>query len=227
MKRGKNSKLIAVRVLLTLLLVSFCLGVWPGYLFHTYKKENRYTTNVFQSVSLKPGESAKQWFVPADKWISRISLAVAYDEQYGTEDRFTFAIKDEQGKTILEEELYFGEIENGSFCSISVDQKVKPNKLYCWQLFVPEDIQSECAILCTEDTNGNAVENRELYIADVQSVGNALNQYEYYAHRDKVVIIGGYWAGALMVYLFLLELVHRLEEAVWRKKNEEKVGIPE
>lgn len=227
MKQRKKNRMTGARIALTLLLICFCAGVWPGYLFHTFETENRYTTNVFESVSIKAGESAKQWFVPRDKWISRIKLAVVYDDRVLDDDRFQFAILDEQGKTVMEEELYFSNIENGGFFSVSVDQKVKPDKMYCWKLFMPEDARITCSLLCTEDTNGNAVENRTLDIADSQSVGSALNQYEYYAHHDKMVIIGGYWAGAVVIYLLLLEVVHRLEEAVWRKNHDEKIGISE
>lgn len=56
-----------------------------------------------------------------------------------------------------------------------------------------------------------SAENLSLWINGEDTGNNALNLYEYYAHHDKAVIIGSFWAGALLVWLILLEVVDRAE----------------
>ncbi len=211
-----------LKILFTVALVVFCAGVWPGYLFHTYKTAERYTVDISQTQWLSAGDVALQYFYPEDGRLSTVKIALAFDEGMPEGEYLYFDMQDENGVQVCRREIYFDQIESGCYFDVEVEAKVKPGGEYAWTLSLPDDSQAEYAVLCTGDTAGNAVENQVLLIDGEDAGGNAINQYEYYAHYEKAVIIGGFWTGALLVWLALLELADRWKGFVERKYYDEE-----
>ncbi len=219
-ENGKNRWVwLGLKVLLTVGLVVFCAGVWPGYLIHTAKVAELYTEDISQTPWLSAGDVALQYFYPEDRWLSKIKIALAFDESAAKGEYLNFEIQDETGGKVCGREIYFDQIESGCYFEAAVKEKLKPGKEYAWMLSLPEESRLEYAVLCTGDAAGNAVENQVLLINGRDAERNAINQYEYYAHYDKAVIIGGFWTGALLVWLVLLELTDRVKGLVERKGN--------
>lgn len=229
---GKNSRYgwiwLGLKLLLAGALAAFCAGVWPGYLIHTYKMAERYTADIRQTPPLSAGDVAAQYFCPEDSRLSMIKLALAFDESAVEEEYLLFELQDEDGVRICSNRIYFEQIENGCYFDVAVDRKLKPGKTYVWTLSMPEETALKYAVLCTGDAAGNALENQVLLIDGEAVEENAINQYEYYAYYDKAVIIGGFWVGALLVFLMLLELTDRARELVERKGHDgEKRSLEE
>lgn len=211
---------LGLKVLLTVGLVVFCAGVWPGWLIHTYKMAELYTEDISQTPWLSAGDVALQYFYPEDSRLSKMKIALAFDESAVEGEYLILEIQDETGGRICSREIYFDQIESGCYFDVVVEEKVRPGGEYAWALSLPDEAQLEYAVLCTGDAAGNAVENRVLLINGEDVGGNAINQYEYYAHYDKAVIIGGFWVGALLVWLVLLELTDRAKGLVERKRHD-------
>ena len=219
MRKTQNIGWLLVRLLLTAGLAVFCLGAWPGYLFHTYQMTELYTADIAEMPLLSTGEVVQQRFSPADNVLSRIRAALIFDEAAVAEEYVDFTLWNEKGMSLCSRKIYFNNIESGKYFDIAVDTRLKPRSEYVWTLTMPEPTNLQYTVLCTEDVNGNAQENKTLLINGEDTQKNAVNQYEYYAHYDKAVIIGGFWTGAFLVWLLLLELTDRAEDFLERKKE--------
>ncbi len=224
MRKNKKSRGIwlGLKLLFTAVFAVFCAGVWPGWLIHTYKMAELYTVDISQTRWLSAGDVALQYFYPEDSRLSKIKIALAFDEAEANEERLLFEMQDENGGRVCVREIRFDQIESGCYFDVSVEEKVKTGGEYAWSLSLPEESQMQYAVLCTGDAAGNAVENQVLLINGEDVRGSAVNQYEYYAHYDKAVIIGGFWLGALLVWLLFLELTDRAEGLVERMCHDGK-----
>lgn len=219
---------LGLKALFTVGLTVFCAGVWPGWLIHTYKTAELYTGDIWQTPWLSTGDTALQYFYPEDSRLSRIKIALAFDESVAQGAYLIFEIQDENGGQVCNQEIFFDQIESGCYFDVAVEEKVKTGGEYAWMLSLPDEAWLEYAVLCTGDAAGNAVENQVLLINGEDAGGNAINQYEYYAHYDKAVVIGGFWLGALLVWMVLLEFTDRTKDLVERKRHDgEKRSLEE
>lgn len=209
---------IIIKALLTGGLVVFCLGAWPGYLIHTYQTVDLYPQNVWQTPWLSTGDVAEQSFSPVYSRLQRIKAAVAFDESMVTEEYLQFTLYDDTDKKVYTKKIYFKKIHNRLYFDIVVEKKLDPRREYTWTLTMPDATGLQYALLYTEDTSGTIQENSVLSINAESTQGNAVNQYDYYAHYDKTTIVGKYWAGAVLIWILLLELTDRAEE--YFKRNE-------
>lgn len=219
MRKMQINRWTVLKVLLTVGLVIFCLGVWPGYLIHTYWTADLHTSDISQTQLLATGDIVRQYFLPEDSWLSKIKIALVFDESEVNGEILNFTLVDDTGRDICSREIYFNEIEDSSYFDIAVEEKLNPGSEYMWSLTMHEPTTFQYAVLCTGDVNGNARENRSLSVNGADTQRNAVNQYVYYAHYDKAVIIGGFWAGAVLVWLLLLELTDRADSLFERKKH--------
>lgn len=219
---GKYRKLwIGLRVLFSAGLIIFCVGVWPGYLVHTYKMDTMFTSQVFLTPWLSTGDVVQQYFCPQDSRLSKIKIALAFDESAVTEEYLLFEIQDKNGQPLYNSKIFFDQIESDHYFDVDVGgKKLKTHEVYTWTLTLPNGRGTEYAVLCQvpTDTIKVAVENQTLFINDEEMPSIALNLYEYYAHYDKSVIIGGFWIGALLVWLILMEVTDRAEQFCEGKK---------
>lgn len=221
-----NSKIgwHVVRVLLTAGLVMFCMGAWPGYLFHTYQTVELYTADVVLTPWLSSGDMVQQHFSPTGNMLSKVRVAVSFDVGAVTEEYLVFTLWNESGKSLCERKIYFNQIESDNYFDVFLDTRVKSQEEYVWSLMLTEPTDLQYAVLCTDDVNGNAQENHSLLVNSEDTQYNAVNQYEYYAHYDKAVIVGGFWAGAFLVWLLLSELLDRAQHFFERKGKDGKDG---
>lgn len=206
---------IGIRVLLSAGLVLFCLSVWPGYAFHTYLTVTKYTNQVIQTPWLSAGDVVQQYFYPQYSRLSKINMAFIFDENAATGEYVIFEIKDKKGESICRREIYFNQIRSDCYFDIDVGgQKLKPHEEYMWTLALPSGGAMEYSVMCQTAEDIVSVENQTLWINGEDTQSNALNLYEYWKHLDKATIIGGFWTGALLVYLILLEVIGRVEDYI-------------
>lgn len=209
---------IIVKILLTVGLAAFCLGVWPGYLFRTYQTIP--SNGGAQLTSwLSAHDVIQQQFSPSYSWLSRIKAAVAFDENMFTDEYLIFELWDESGKCLCSREIYFNQIDDSIYFDISVNKRLKPGRQYVWTLTLSEPAELQYALLISDNADNNSGDNDTLFINGEDTHKNALSPYEYYAHYDKAQIIGGFWIGAILVWLLLLEVADRAESLSKRKKQ--------
>lgn len=220
MREKKIVKWRWIKILLTVGLVVFCLGIWPGYLIHTYQMVDLYPSNVSQTQWLSTGDVVKQYFVPVKSRISKIEMALEFDKSVVSDEYLDFTILNDAGTSICSKEIFFSQINESHFFDIVVKEKFDPGHEYVWTLTMSEPTGLQYAVLCADDINGYVTENKALLINEEDTHGGAVNMYEYYEHYDKVVIIGGFWTGAILVWLLLLEFTDRAERFLERKKND-------
>lgn len=210
----------AVKVLLTVTLIIFCAGVWPGYLFHTYQTVDSYPNNVAQTQWLSVGDTVQQHFSPVYSRSFKIRMALDFDESVVDDEYLRFTLLDDTGANIYDKEIYFNQISSDFYFDIEVRQKLDTQREYVWTLTMPEDTRLQYAVLCVDDVNTNIPENKALLINDKSTQNKSLNEYNYYAHYDKPTIIGDFWIGAFLVWSLMLELTDRTENFLKRKKND-------
>ncbi|MDE7043478.1 MAG: hypothetical protein K2O97_00370, partial [Acetatifactor sp.] len=67
-------------------------------------------------------------------------------------------------------------------------------------------------LMCTNYTEDQAPENT-LFLLNENQVGEntqTVSQYTYLVHPDKIVIVGGYWMGFVMLYIICMDVATRL-----------------
>lgn len=220
----RAGRFIIIKALLTAGLAVFCLGVWPGYLIHTEQKVDLYPQNVWQTQWLFAGDVAEQSFSPVYGRLLRIKAAVVFDESAVDGEYLQFTLYDDTGKKVSGKKIYFDEIESRYFFDIAVGKKLDPGRIYTWTLTMPDETELQYALFYTEEASGIIIENSMLSVNGESTQGIAVNQYDYYAHYDKSIIVGKYWTGAVLIWLLLLELTDRAAEYFKRKEHGEVYG---
>lgn len=215
---------IGIRALLLAGLVLFCISVWPGYAFHSYLEITKYTSQVTQTSWLAAGDVVQQYFYPQYSRLSKIKMAFLFDENAAAEEYVIFEIKDKKGESIYRREIYFDQISSDCYFDIDVGgKKLKPREEYIWTLALPDGAAMDYSVMCQTAEDIISDENQTLWINGVDTQSNALNLYEYWKHPDKATIIGGFWTGALLVYLIFLEIVGRVEDYMKRKMSANRI----
>ena len=218
MIRFHITRWILMKILLTAGLIVFCLEVWPGYLLHTNRAVWLIPGDVQQTPWLSVDDMIQQHFSPSGKWLSQIMTAVVFDENMTTDEYLIFSLWDETGKCLCSREIYFYQIENSNYFDIPINKKLKPGHQYVWTFTLAEPTELQYALMIG-NIDSNASENCSLLINGEDTQQNAMSQYEYYDHYDKAQIFGGFWVGAIMIWLLLLEATDRAERLFKRKKQ--------
>lgn len=210
-----------LKVILSVGLAIFCFGVWPGHLIHTDRAIELYTGNTRPSQWLTSEDTAQQYFSPENSWLSRIKAAIVFDMTVDDE-YLNFTLWDGKGKSICTRKIYFSQIVSGGYFDIPINKKLVQGGEYVWTLTLPATFDLQYAVLITDDAAHNAQEDISLVINDLNTPYSAVNMYFYYTYFDKAEIIGGFWFGAFIIWLLLLELTDRAERFYERKGKNEK-----
>lgn len=220
-QKNGNTKIIwGIRGLLTIVLIVFCLGVWPGYFIHDFYLSKTSSVHGELTQILENGELVVQYFIPQATHLGSIQFVLSYEEEKAEEQILTFLLCEENGKEILTKEVPIKEIKRKLYYDMPVNKRLKPGQIYYWALVMPADLDASCSVMYTNVVEDQAPENLYFTINDQLSGGETaqtVSQYNYYAHPDKAVILGVYWISAFLVYLVALEIVDRIFK---RNKNE-------
>lgn len=124
-----------IRVVLLAALGLFCLGVWPGYVFHTYFTALKYTSQIIETPRLSDGDVVQQCFCPQFGRLSKIKMALGFDEEEAAGKYLLFEIKDSNGKSLCSREIHFDQIQSSLYFDVDIGGKsLKPYEKYVWTL---------------------------------------------------------------------------------------------
>ena len=138
-----NKNIIFKRILmiaLTILMILLELSFWPGYLAHDFfwSKSNSAYGN-YNSPYAK-GVSTTQYFIPQMSWLSGIDIVADFDENAVGNETLEFAIYDEKGKKIYDDQISIAEMQSGLYYTIPVKKKLKVGEQYYWTICATEDL---------------------------------------------------------------------------------------
>lgn len=218
----KSSRpLWAVRVILTALLAGFLLWVWPGYLVHDEYISGTYSGN-YEPAQLLPNTVVTQYFVPQMPHLEVIQLAVIFDDgnPAAAGEKVEFVLCEESGREIYSEEIPLGQMESGHYYDINVHQRVKVNQKYYWMLVSPAGEEACLQMMYTNHKEDQPPENTLFLVDDMElnGIAQTVSQYVYLSHPDKIIIIGGYWTGAVLVYIICMDIADRFLAGSGKKK---------
>lgn len=215
----------AIKGILTLILFLFCLSVWPGYLIHDYDLSRTISEGALFTEVLKDSDIIIQYFSPQKVLLSDIEFAIDYEEQNKGEI-LLFTLCNEEGKELFSCSIPMEEIEAGSYYSVPVRQRLKVGEIYYWSLSAPEGWRGGCRLMYTPIVANQALENLHMEVSgqlyDPETY-QSVSQYNYIVHKDKAVIAGTYWTGAIVLYLIMMELIDRLFQYIYKKRSAEVI----
>ena len=156
--------------------------------------------------------AAAQYFIPQNTRLGEIMFAAVFNGEYPEGAEIGFVLCEESGKEIFSQKIPLDQMESSRYYSVAVNQKVKTGQKYYWVLTGPAGADTDFQIMYTNHEEDQAPEN-ELFLVQEEQIGESaqsVSQYTYMVHPDKIIVIGGYWLGALLVYLFCMDVANRL-----------------
>ncbi len=203
-----------IRVILTLLLIGFILGVWPGYLVHDLYV-SRTMSELYESTEvLAPRSVVTQYFVPQRGHLSAIEFAVLFDKTKVKGETLRFSIYNEAGEEIFSQDIKLERMKSESYYKVHIDGKLNAGETYCWVIECPDAGDIGLKAMYTNHLANQAPENA-LFLLDNEKYGDygditkSISQYTYLIHPDKIEIIGEYWAGAVLAYIICMDILSR------------------
>lgn len=208
----RSRRILAVKCVLTVSLVAFILCVWPGYLFHEEYVSRTFCDRYEPSEILLPGDAATQYFVPQRSFLAGIEFMVHFKEAYTGSGTVRFVLCEESGREIFSQDIILEQMESDEYYKVEIRERLKEGAVYYWTLVSPDDERAELQVMYTGHMADQAPENTLFLMNDEQygETSQTVSQYTYFIHPDKVIIIGGYWMGAVLVYLVGMDIATRI-----------------
>lgn len=154
----------------------------------------------------------EQHFVPRQTYLKGVQFAAVFEEGNVDNQEISFLLCEESGKEIFSKAVRLDEMESGHYYQVEVDRRLKTDQAYYWALVGPGTAGVDFQLMYTNHVEDQAPENTVLILNENQVGENAqtISQYTYVVHPDKVIIIGGYWMGAVLVYIICMDVVTRI-----------------
>ena len=192
-------------------LIGFILCVWPGYLAHDYYVGRTFTERGESSELLIPQSVVVQYFVPQRSYVANIEFEVLFNEENAGDESVWFTLCENSGREIFSQEIRLEQMESDSYYSIEINKRLKAGETYFWTLVCPDAEGIDMRVMYTNHLSDQAPENTLFVLNDEQfgEISQTLSQYTYLIHPDKIIIIGGYWTGAVLVYIICMDIVSR------------------
>lgn len=204
-------RLWAARGILTILFIGFALCAWPGYLAHDSYISKTNSIHYECTDTLSEHSMVMQYFVPQKTYLRAVQIAVSFEEANTENEKIEFILWEGSGKSIFSKTLLLEEMESDCYYEIVVNQWVKTGQEYCWAIVGPETDRVGLQAMYTDHPDDQAVENMRMLLNDDQAGENmqTISQYVYYVHPDRVIVIGGFWLGAFLIYIICMDLAAR------------------
>lgn len=208
----RKQALWIARGVLTIILIGFVLWAWPGYLAHERfvsqtSSVHHESTDVFPAYGM-----AEQHFIPQKTYLAGIQFAAYFEEQSVENEEAIFLLCDESGKEIFSSAIKLDEMVSGSYYEVKFGRWLKTDQEYCWKIVGPAAADVNFQLMYTNHVEDQAPENT-LFILNGNQVGEntqTVSQYVYFIHPDKVIVIGGYWMGSVLVYIICMDILTRI-----------------
>lgn len=210
--KQRRRNLWIVRGIITILFIGLILWAWPGYLAHDYYVSKTSSVH-YEDTKIPPDYSiVTQYFVPQKTHLANIQFAVLFEEESVEDEKITFTLCEESGKEIFSKVIRLRDLESGCYYDVKYYCRLKTDQVYYWQLVGTETDDLNLRLMCTNYTEDQAPENT-LFLLNENQVGEntqTVSQYTYLVHPDKIVIVGGYWMGFVMLYIICMDVATRL-----------------
>lgn len=212
----------AIRCILTVVLVGFILCVWPGYLAHDHYVSRTFSERHEFSDALFPQSVMTQYFVPQRSHLCGIEFAILFNEEKAGNEAVRFILCDEAGREIFSQEILLEQMHSGWYYNVEIDERLKAGETYSWTLECPDAEDIELRVMYTNHLADQAAENALFMLNDAQygEITQTISQYTYLIHSDKIIIIGEYWAGAVLIYIICMDIVSRFPK---RKQIQDQI----
>lgn len=203
-----------IKAVLTVALIAFILCVWPGYLAYDLYVSRTLSERYEASDTLIPGSIVTQYFVPQRSHMSAIEFAVIFNEENVGSETVQFILCEESGREIFSEDIALDQMDSGCYYTVDIKKSLKEGRTYYWTLVCPDAENVGLQLMYTNHLTDQAPENSLLLLNEEQygDITQTISQYTYHVHADKIVIIGTYWMGAILVYIICMDIVSRFAE---------------
>ena len=208
--------------ILTLLLIIAELSIWPGYLVHDSYLSASYSEYAVFSEPVTEETEITQYFQPLYSKLDQLEFVLEFNQEAAGDRKVRFALYDENGTEMMSREIALSDMTSERYYVMPIEKTLSTKKIYHWTLTVPENSGCDIRFMYGEHGGGMAPENVRLerngYLFGAEDA-QATAQYVYKIHPDKIVIIGGYWLGNVLIYLLLMEAVDRVLKKLSKEKR--------
>ena len=208
--------------ILTLLLIIAELSIWPGYLVHDSYLSASYSEYAVFSEPVTEETEITQYFQPLYSKLDQLEFVLGFNQETAGDRKVRFALYDENGTEMMSREIALNDMTSERYYVMPIEKTLSTKKIYHWTLTVPENSGCDIRFMYGEHGGGMAPENVRLerngYLFGAEDA-QATAQYVYKIHPDKIVIIGGYWLGNVLIYLLLMEAVDRVLKKLSKEKR--------
>ncbi len=208
--------------ILTLLLIIAELSIWPGYLVHDSYLSASYSEYAVFSEPVTEETEITQYFQPLYSQMDQLEFVLEFNQEAAGDRKVRFALYDENGTEMMSREIALSDMTSERYYVMPIEKTLSTKKIYHWTLTVPENSGCDIRFMYGEHGGGMAPENVRLerngYLFGAEDA-QATAQYVYKIHPDKIVIIGGYWLGNVLIYLLLMEAVDRVLKKLSKEKR--------
>ena len=208
--------------ILTLLLIIAELSIWPGYLVHDSYLSASYSEYAVFSEPVTEETEITQYFQPLYSQMDQLEFVLEFNQEAAGDRKVRFALYDENETEMMSREIALSDMMSERYYVMPIEKTLSTKKIYHWTLTVPENSGCDIRFMYGEHGGGMAPENVRLerngYLFGAEDA-QATAQYVYKIHPDKIVIIGGYWLGNVLIYLLLMEAVDRVLKKLSKEKR--------
>ena len=208
--------------ILTLLLIIAELSIWPGYLVHDSYLSASYSEYAVFSEPVTEETEITQYFQPLYSKLDQLEFVLGFNQEAAGDRKVRCALYDENETEMMSREIALSDMMSERYYVMPIEKTLSTKKIYHWTLTVPENSGCDIRFMYGEHGGGMAPENVRLerngYLFGAEDA-QATAQYVYKIHPDKIVIIGGYWLGNVLIYLLLMEAVDRVLKKLSKEKR--------
>ena len=221
--------------IVTILMIVACLCVWP---FSLVRKAEILYPNLEGSYAatetIAEGTGLAQKFIAQTSYLESMAIDLQFAETREN-GGIIFQIQDQAGKVIFEKELFFADINNGSFTDITIEKWVKKGDTYSYHILVEEEYEGILWGICTTLPEDASPGNVELSCNGALVDGQLVTKYVYRfpLNIKNVLCLWGFIGALGFAVLRLLggEGSGKLTEKVRRMEKKldellERFGLP-
>ena len=154
--------------------------------------------------------------------MDQLEFVLGFNQEAAGDRKVRFALYDENETEMMSREIALSDMMSERYYVMPIEKTLSTKKIYHWTLTVPENSGCDIRFMYGEHGGGMAPENVRLerngYLFGAEDA-QATAQYVYKIHPDKIVIIGGYWLGNVLIYLLLMEAVDRVLKKLSKEKG--------
>lgn len=194
------------------------LCIWP---FCLIRREVSYTSGDSEEYAytdrLVPGDTATQFFIAQESFLKEISFAPDLGQYQSEDTTVTFRFYNPEAELITEKTYTMQELQENSFCTVPIEQRIHKGKEYSYTLSVGGTQKDDITLPYTPSEINYAPGNTRFLLNSLVLPGQSYTSYKYTQPLNYKNIICT-WAFILTLGLSIIYLIH----ACGQKEQEQK-----